>query len=101
LVGELLKVYRQVEAQRLGSSKIDHKLEFDRLLHRQPIRLCAFEYTIDVINRPTGDVHRGWPIGHQRAHLDEIPPKSDRRHTVPIQRRLDYSAVGDGESAVG
>ena len=65
LVGAREQRRRHVEAQRLGSLEVDHKLVFGRRLHRQVGRLLALEDAIDITGCAAVRVDRIGPIGNQ------------------------------------
>ena len=74
---------RHLEAEGAGSRKIDDKLKFGRLHHRQVGGLHTLEDAIDVGGRITKLVDRIRAIGDQAAARDEIAVRVDRGQSVP------------------
>jgi len=65
LVGELLQVRRNFEAERFRSFEIDDQLELGWRLHRKVGRSFTFEDTIDVPSRASNYVDSNRSIGDQ------------------------------------
>ena len=63
---------RNVEAERLGSREIDHKLELSRLLDREIAGLHSAQNFIDIVCRAPEPFRIAWSVGYERAGFDKI-----------------------------
>ena len=82
LVGTLLEVQRHVEAERLGSLEIDHKLEFDRGLDRKFARLGALEDAIGIGCRASKTIDQVIAVGQQATGFNKRAKRIDGGEAV-------------------
>src|SRR5262249_18295512 len=85
LVGELLDMQRQVEAERLGSPKIDDKIEFGRLLHRQIARLLALENAANIDAGLMALMGKTASVTHQAAGHDVLAKSVNRGQCMALR----------------
>src|SRR5262249_13319853 len=64
LIGDLLKMHRYVETERLGSFEVDHQLELGRLLDRQIGGFFTFQNSVDICRGAVPNVVEIRPIRH-------------------------------------
>src|SRR5262245_23388090 len=82
LVGDLLQMYRYVEAQRLGGLHIDHQLKLRWLHDRQVGGLRALEYFCDVNAGLAIRIVLPASVAHQAADLWKFAREIDGGHYV-------------------
>src|SRR5258706_13610117 len=82
LVGELLKLPRHVEPERLGGLHVDHQVELNRCLYRELARLGAPEDAIRISRRSSKWIEPVVSVGQQAAEFSEETERIDGRKAV-------------------
>src|SRR3984893_11480742 len=98
LVGELLKLPRHVEPERLGGLHVDHQVELNRCLYRELARLGAPEDAIRISRRSSKWIEPVVSVGQQAAEFSEETERIDGRKAVAGSQQRDLLTMRGRES---
>jgi len=82
LVGELLKMQRHIEAERLCGLQIYHHLEFARCLHRQFSRLDTSQNAVDIGCGTSKQINKVYPVLHETTCRGVVAEWIDGRQSI-------------------